>query len=174
LKNKFLAKKDLISFNNPIRQTPQMPVSDRLKLFLLHLKKNASQLAEEINVTQSAFNRVVKGDGLPSSKILIPLAELGLNINWLLIGDGEMLRDQNMTPDPNIEYQSKRKGDPKTYRDAIKQFYESSEDYKESWQKLLHEKDLRLQEKDAHLEEKERIIQTKNKMIELLEAKSQS
>jgi transcriptional regulator with XRE-family HTH domain len=151
-----------------------MTISERLSSFVTYTKKNISELSKELNVSQTALNNLVRGKTLPSSTLLVPLAKIGLNINWLLIGEGEMLRDQNMTTDPKAEYQTKRKGDSETIKDAIKQFYESSEDYKESWQKLLQEKDLRLKEKDAHLEEKERIIQTKNKMIELLEAKSQS
>jgi transcriptional regulator with XRE-family HTH domain len=70
-----------------------MSISERLKLYLFYSKKNVTQLAEELGVTQSAFNRIVKGDGLPSSKVLTPLAEMGLNINWLLIGAGEMMQE---------------------------------------------------------------------------------
>ncbi|WMX15910.1 helix-turn-helix domain-containing protein [Aureispira sp. CCB-E] len=70
-----------------------MSISERLKLYLFYSKKNVTQLADELGVTQSAFNRIVKGDGLPSSKVLTPLAEMGININWLLIGAGEMMQE---------------------------------------------------------------------------------
>lgn len=70
-----------------------MTISERFKTYLFFSKKNVTQLAEEIGVTQSALNRVVKGEVLPSSKVLIPLGKLGLNINWLLLGAGEMMQE---------------------------------------------------------------------------------
>jgi len=70
-----------------------MTIAERLKTYLFYSKKNVTQLAEEIKVTQSALNRVVKGEVLPSSKVLTPLAEMGININWLLIGAGEMMQE---------------------------------------------------------------------------------
>ena len=144
-----------------------MSIDQRLNAYIYFIKKNVTNLSKELGVSQSSLSKVANGENLPSAKILIPLSNKGLNVNWLLTGKGEMIIDQNMTTDPGIEYQTKRKGDPETFQDAIKQFYNASEDLKESWEKLLHEKDLRL-------EEKERIIQTKDKMIEILEAKSQS
>ena len=74
-----------------------MSVSNRLRKYLFETKKNVTQLANEIGVTPSAFNKVVKGEGLPSSKVLTPLAKLGVNINWLLTGEGEMLSKKALT-----------------------------------------------------------------------------
>ncbi|BDS13034.1 helix-turn-helix domain-containing protein [Aureispira anguillae] len=71
-----------------------MTISERFKTYLFYSKKNVTQLADEIGVTQSALNRVVKGEVLPSSKVLIPLGNLGVNINWLLLGNGEMMQDE--------------------------------------------------------------------------------
>ena len=86
-----------------------MSISERLKLYLFHSKKNTTQLADELGVTQSAFNRIVKGDGLPSSKVLTPLAEMGLNINWLLVGAGEMMQEgQIISKDNNTIIQNSK------------------------------------------------------------------
>lgn len=76
-----------------------MTISERLKEYLFLSKKNVTQLAEEIEITQSALNRVVKGDVLPSSKVLIPLGKLGVNINWLLLGEGDMMKEIEGTHD---------------------------------------------------------------------------
>ena len=70
-----------------------MSISERLKVLLFSQKKNVKQLAKEINVTQSALNKVARGEAMPSSKVLIPLAEIGVNINWLLVGAGEMMQE---------------------------------------------------------------------------------
>lgn len=70
-----------------------MSVSERLKEFVFFSKKSATQLSKELGVTQSAFNKAIKGDVMPSSKILIPLAQIGVNINWLLLGEGDMMRE---------------------------------------------------------------------------------
>lgn len=74
-----------------------MPVHERLKEYLFFSKKNASQLADEIGVTQSAFSKTLKGKVLPSSKVLIPLSNMGLNINWLLTGEGDMFEKKTLT-----------------------------------------------------------------------------
>lgn len=71
-----------------------MSTSDRFKLFLFNQEKYVKDLAKELGVAQSALNRVVRGETMPSSKILIPLAKMGVNINWLLLGEEEMLRDK--------------------------------------------------------------------------------
>ncbi|BDS13035.1 helix-turn-helix domain-containing protein [Aureispira anguillae] len=71
-----------------------MSTSDRFKLFLFNQEKYVKDLAEELGVTQSALNRVVRGEAMPSSKILVPLAKMGVNINWLLLGEEEMLREK--------------------------------------------------------------------------------
>ena len=71
-----------------------MPVADRFKSFLFSQGVYVKELAEELGVTQSALNRVVRGEAMPSSKILVPLAKMGVNINWLLLGEEELLREK--------------------------------------------------------------------------------
>ena len=62
----------------------------RFKHYLAYIGKNETALAKEINVAQSTLNRVAQGIGLPTSTLLIPLAQNGVNINWLLLGVGKM------------------------------------------------------------------------------------
>lgn len=76
-----------------------MDIGERLKLFLSSIGKNATQLSREINVAQASVKRTLDGDTLPSSKILIPLIQRypSLNLYWLLLGEGEMLRQRKET-----------------------------------------------------------------------------
>lgn len=71
-----------------------MSVSERFKYFLFSQRLYVKDLAEQLGVTQSALNRVVRGEAMPSSKILMPLSKMGININWLLLGEEEMLREK--------------------------------------------------------------------------------
>ena len=146
-----------------------MSIHQRLNKIAIKLNKNQTQLAKELNVSRNAVVRVTKENKLPGIKLLKPLADMGVNINWLLTGKGTMLLDNNVASEPTPQYLTTQDGPATSFQDVIKQFYESSEDYKEAWKKLLLEKDKRLEEKDEHLREKERIIQIKDKMIQLLE-----
>lgn len=90
-----------------------MSISERIKEYLFFSKKNTTELAKEINVSQSALNNVVRGASLPGAKILLPLAEQGISIDWLLTGRGEMLKEQVTT--------TVNKGDIRTSDSYIKE-----------------------------------------------------
>lgn len=134
----------------------QSTVSERLREYLFISKKNVKQLAGEINVSQASLNNVVNGKNLPSSNLLIRLAQTkGVSIDWVLLGEGNMLRNEeehgtssNRLPIDRVEK-------------IMHQFQIASQDNKEAWSRLI-------QEKDDHLTSKERIIQTKDSLIELL------
>lgn len=71
-----------------------MTIHQRIKELLYKLDKSSTDLAKELDVTQSTITRTTKGDTLPSSKMLIPMGEkLNVNINWLLFGKGSMFMD---------------------------------------------------------------------------------
>lgn len=71
-----------------------MTIHERLREFIFFSKKNVSELAKEINVSQAALNNVVNGKNLPSSTLLIQLFQSKkLSINWLLTGHGDMIVD---------------------------------------------------------------------------------
>lgn len=50
-------------------------------------------MSEILNTNPTTLRKLVKGENLPSSKILLALAETGLSINWLLLEEGEMMRE---------------------------------------------------------------------------------
>lgn len=135
-----------------------MSVHERLREYFFYSKTTATELAKEIDISQSSLNNVVNGNNLPSSKLLIELAsKKNLSINWLLLGDGKMFREktrkvQNFTPK-----QSSTK-----LEELLERLYEMSEENKVIWTSLLEEKDQRLIEK-------ERIIASKDAVIELLQ-----
>ena len=68
-------------------------INERFDELIFFLRTSATQLAKELNISQTSMSRTLRGDTLPSSKILIPLLEAypQINMNWLLIGQGEML-----------------------------------------------------------------------------------
>ncbi|BDS12973.1 helix-turn-helix domain-containing protein [Aureispira anguillae] len=86
-----------------------MSISERFKLILFLEEKNVKQLASEINVTQSALNKVVRGEAMPSSKILIPLAQRGINVNWLLIGKGDTKQESKENRNLSLNKDTLRK-----------------------------------------------------------------
>lgn len=49
------------------------------------------QFAEKAGSSAAAFGQYEKGEKIPGGKVLAGLAQAGVNINWLLIGEGPML-----------------------------------------------------------------------------------
>jgi transcriptional regulator with XRE-family HTH domain len=74
-----------------------MAIHTRFKELLDSLKVNGNQLAKELNLSQTSISRILGGNTLPSSKVLIPLAKKypKINLTWLLIGEGEMFISNN-------------------------------------------------------------------------------
>lgn len=79
-----------------------MSVKQRFKDLINYFNKNATTFANDLDVSKTAITRIINGDTLPSSKILIPLGEkLKVNLNWLLLGKGEMFDSEDTTPVKN-------------------------------------------------------------------------
>lgn len=73
----------------------QMSIDERIKSVMFFFRKSGTDLAKDLGITKSTITRTLKGETLPSSKLLIPLGEkLGVSIDWLLFGEGEMLREK--------------------------------------------------------------------------------
>jgi transcriptional regulator with XRE-family HTH domain len=82
-----------------------MSIGQRLSDFIESVKKNQTQAAKELNVAPKTLNSVILGHSKPGYKVLEPLARLGVNINWLLTGEGEMMRSEspkNISGDGNL------------------------------------------------------------------------
>ena len=79
-------------------ETQHTSINKRFTELMSFLTKRGSDLAKELDVTKATITRTTKGDTLPSSKLLIPLGKkLGVSIDWLLFGDGEMFRAETKT-----------------------------------------------------------------------------
>jgi transcriptional regulator with XRE-family HTH domain len=67
-------------------------VGERLKLFRESLNMGQAQLAATLDGTVGGYQKNEQGISAPNSKALSKLHGLGLNVNWLLSGEGPMLR----------------------------------------------------------------------------------
>jgi transcriptional regulator with XRE-family HTH domain len=86
----------------------QLTASLRLKKIRKYLGKTQIQMAIALKTSQSYLSAIERGEKDLSRSLLVNLArELpGLNVNWLLTGDGEMLNDPEaveaeMSPNPS-------------------------------------------------------------------------
>jgi len=68
-----------------------MPFSHRIKQIRKQLNLSQKAFAEKVDVDQGRVSQWEKEKSLPSSSSLIEIARLGVNINWLLTGEGEMM-----------------------------------------------------------------------------------
>ena len=59
---------------------------------------NKSELARSLDMQPSSFAKYTDGSRRPGSKVLERLSRLGININWFLSGDGQMM-DESVTAD---------------------------------------------------------------------------
>jgi transcriptional regulator with XRE-family HTH domain len=133
-----------------------MSVHQRFKKVIKESGKNANNLASEMNVSHTAISRVLKGENLPSSKLLIPLGEkFGVSIDWLLFGVGEMFIDPS-----GVNKVNSSKGDDKKKDQSAKLCKKELE--------LLKDK---LKEKELLIIEKTKLLEAKDKIINLLEKK---
>src|SRR5688500_14263528 len=66
------------------------------RLFLVAGTQETAELARLVNITYNTMKNYVQGR-LPEAKVLITIAEnTGVNLNWLLLGKGEMLESSSV------------------------------------------------------------------------------
>lgn len=115
------------------------------------MNKNTNSLGKSLGVTDSAISRVLKGQTLPSSKILIPLGEkLGISIDWILFGVGDMFINPSELNAVKKEIEEKKGNKSNKEIEHLKQ---------------------KLKEKDLLIAEKTKLLEAKDKIINLLEQK---
>jgi len=75
-----------------------MPFSERIKKLRKYLGLSQKDFGGKIGVGTSHVSQWERNLSMPSSKALIGMAHLGVNINWLLTGDGEMMMGVPSSP----------------------------------------------------------------------------
>jgi transcriptional regulator with XRE-family HTH domain len=70
-----------------------MVFSQRLVKSRKYLKLNQRSFAKRVGVDQGRVSQWENGKSLPSSSALTEIVRLGININWLLTGDGNMMAE---------------------------------------------------------------------------------
>lgn len=74
-----------------------MAISTRIQAYLQSVDTNATRLAKDLGISQSGFNRIVKGESMPSYKVMEALSRTNVNLNWLFLGEGNMFRSNTLT-----------------------------------------------------------------------------
>lgn len=69
-----------------------MALHHRFKELIQESDTNVSRLAKELGLVQSSLSRIVSGDSYPSYRTLNSLRETGVSLNWLIWGEGSMMR----------------------------------------------------------------------------------
>lgn len=68
----------------------EMELKDRLKQWREHLKLTQVAFSEQTGIPLRTFKGYESGSRSPGSDALAQIAETGVNINWLLTGNGDM------------------------------------------------------------------------------------
>lgn len=64
----------------------------RLKQFYKSIYKTQIEFAQKLSISPQALQKYLKGDRLPMPDTLNKISSLGCNIDWLITGEGEMLK----------------------------------------------------------------------------------
>lgn len=68
-----------------------MSVAERIKQVRTHLGLTQTEMAAKMSVTLRPYQLYEAGERPPKAESLEALIRLGINVNWLLSGEGEML-----------------------------------------------------------------------------------
>jgi transcriptional regulator with XRE-family HTH domain len=72
---------------------------------LMELKEvSVASFAELLNVNRSSFNHYFSGRSMPSLELVTKILKLypDISSNWLILGEGEMLREANNSDNPQL------------------------------------------------------------------------
>ena len=95
-----------------------MSVSDRLKYLLEDKGMNIKEFAIKIGLPYRTVQNYLRQENTISAVALTAIyTNLGININWLLTGEGEMYRSMVQPLDPSVLFVNARTGKPVTAAD---------------------------------------------------------
>ncbi len=69
----------------------------RLRLIIEHFGGNATKFSEQSGITYRSLQNYLRNEREPNSEAYLKLAQMGININWLLTGQGEMFIGNQVT-----------------------------------------------------------------------------
>ncbi len=87
-------------------ESAKLAIGERVKAFREMKKLSQVQLAEALGGTARGLQDNESGKSLPNSKVMTGLYQLGANVNWLLSGEGPMMRadaEKPAQPKINVE-----------------------------------------------------------------------
>lgn len=69
-----------------------MDFTERLKSIRSFLGKTQKEMAETLGISLGSLQAYEAGSSYPGGRVLEGLARLGINVNWVLLEEGEMIR----------------------------------------------------------------------------------
>jgi len=70
----------------------QNPLPGRLKAIRQYLGLSQRAISEQVGCSKRAWEGYEKDESVPGGKILQSIAKLGIDVHWLLTGEGTMVR----------------------------------------------------------------------------------
>jgi transcriptional regulator with XRE-family HTH domain len=83
-----------------------MFMTDRIEQILKTKKLTATQFSEEIGIQRSSLSHILKGRNKPSLDFMLKIKNRypEINLNWLLLGVGEMMDEDSIVTNKNIPF----------------------------------------------------------------------
>ncbi|MBF0372365.1 MAG: helix-turn-helix domain-containing protein [Alphaproteobacteria bacterium] len=78
-------------------------VAERLRQARKHLGLSQAEMAARMGVVVRPYQSYEAGKRLPLAEGLAALAEAGIDVTWLLIGDGQVCREAPPVPTPSLD-----------------------------------------------------------------------
>lgn len=92
-------------------ESSESSIGERLRVFRESMKLTQAQMAKAAGGSTPGYKSNEQGTALPNSKLLVGLRGLGLNVDWLLSGEGPMLRADLLAPGEAAEDDLKAYGE---------------------------------------------------------------
>jgi transcriptional regulator with XRE-family HTH domain len=81
-------------------------IAQRLRQLRKHFGKSQREMAEWVGITQLAWFNYESAKSLPNGKVLAKLCKYGVNSNWVLAKQGDMLSYLNFAPEQTVQNES--------------------------------------------------------------------
>lgn len=103
-----------------------MSIGKRLDEFANEMYGSVTGLSKklrQVSDKKTSIYKYVNDERSPGTSVLIPLARLGMNLNWLLTGEGEMLvKNVNKSKIDTLEYDNiKSQGQIQILKEMIRE-----------------------------------------------------